>query len=425
MESFGRKGLEKRKTEDIRFPAADAAARTYEKAFAGEEGLSEQVTAVKEIFREFFEEQALRSELFRSSKRDAAFLHSAIDSAVLAKKLYERAAGSLPPLAAREGGARHQEYIFSSFFSPKNPSALYVFFEQGVNQLVRELPAAFEAIGQGKEPEPHIVHYLGSPTRDLGHVSPGFVRSLEQESAFDVYGELYAELVERDVAKGDEVVFRGISLGAPQALAAAKALVEAGALSQDRDADAPHLAIRIDTPPAENQTQSLPASVQVPAGFALDGIKALLSDPMSRASANPFTGSVVEDLKPLLAKQGISEEMSDADIALKKQAIQAVFDDFYKGYPVPEGLKVTEVLGTKDTTMLAPLSGARREMAKAVAEQKEAHGGSLGGAMVSTERDRRTFAADMGHAIPNITPTVLRRLRRAAQALAALRTGAR
>src|SRR6185295_10372971 len=111
------------------------------------------------------------------------------------------------------------------------------------------------------------------------------------------FGELYAELVQETTKGAGQISFRGISMGAPFALETAKKLLANKLVTQDRnDKTLPHLAIRIDTPPSQNDTQTLPRRWQVPFGFALDGLGGFLRDPMTRASGNPLTGNVVENL---------------------------------------------------------------------------------------------------------------------------------
>lgn len=405
--------------EEVHAHVAKAAADAFAKAFPEAEGMESKREAITEIFSEFFREQVEHTELYESERYGVSYLHSAIDAGDMAKKLYAKYLGALPELQPAAAQIKsHDEFLFPSFFTPKNPGALFVFFEQGLNQLVRELPDAIEHIKRGEEPPKHIVHYVGTPTRDIAHMEPQFLADLHNDNALEVFGDMYAELIADRMQKDGAITLRGISLGAPFALNAAKRLLEDGVVTQDgKNTELPRMQVRIDTPPSVYNTQTFSKSTQVQAGFAIDGIKGIISDPMSRASASPFLGSVVEGLKPALARKGIREEMTPDQALWKKGAIKKVLADFFKGTPVPEGVKITEVIGTSDTTMFAPFSKERRRVQRAARETKETYEGSLAQHTIAESDTRRTFAADMTHMIPNITPTVLRRLHRAVSAL--------
>lgn len=409
--------------ESVRFRATDAAVELYEKTFGKDQETSESVHT---LFDEFFREQVERTELVESKKYNVSYLHSAVDVGELAKRIYQRLGKKLSSLTSPEEepgeNKPHDEYIFSSFFSPRNPSALFVFFEQGLNQLVRELPKAIEHLERGEEPPKYIVHFVGTPTRDIGHITPEFVENLKNRNAFEVFGDMYSELIRTHAKPQGQIVLRGISMGAPFAIETAKKLLDEGIGTQDAERiDKPRVFVRIDTPPSQDTNTPNRRRWQVQAGFVIDGIKGLLSDPMSRASANPFAGSLVEELKPILASKGIREEMANKDAKLKKEAIQKVADDFFEGVPIPEGLKVTEVIGTSDATMFLPFSELKQQVKASVEAQRNEFGGSLGENIISEGGNRRTVAVAMSHAMPNVTKTTLGRLDRAAKLITDLK----
>ena len=419
---------ERRSLPEIHAPAIEAAVGAFAKAFKGEKGLRGKETSVRRIFEEFFREQVAQTELVESSRYGVRYLHSAVDSAEIAKALYRRYTGFEPRTYTDRGTKKVQndEFIFSSFFNPRNPSALFVFFEQGLNHLVRELPDAIGSLKRGEEPEHHVIHYVGTPTRDIGRMTARFAEAMEDGGAFNTFGDLYAELV-RSIASKDtprSVTLRGISLGAPFALKTAEHLIADGTLSQEsgetRKPGVPRLIVRIDTPPSQNETHSLPRALQTPLGYTVAGIQSFFTDPMTRASANPFVGQVVEELMPHLELRGIHEEMHKEQKASKEKAIARVLAEFYAGIPVPPGLKVTEVVGLDDMTMFLPFSRSKREAHAAAAVQREVYGGTLGERIVSDDPKRRTFGINATHTIPNLTPTVLKRLHRAAEAIEGL-----
>ena len=425
MESFPSKKQE-RLTDRVRFPAADVAAKVFESEFADDpERPNPEI--VREIFNAFLETQVENTHSYSSEKHAVSFIHADIDAATLARKILERRNVPIPEQTKTAEGVNKQadEYIFGSFFSPQNPSALFVFFEQGLNRLMLEVPEAIEALKKGESLQTRKIRYVGTPTRDIGHISKEFVESLKGGKAVEQFGDLYAEFIARQEStvpgQKREVLLRGISLGAGFAIETAKHLLDQGATTQSREdaeeKNVPHLTIRIDTPPGQQEGEASRRKWQIPIGFAVDGIKAFFNDATVRASANPFAGSLVKNLMPYLEKRGIREEMSPEDAALKKEAIKEVLDGLYAGVPIPENLRVTEVVGADDTTIFLPFSEKKNAFRAKIDEQQELHKGSLGERIVSKDGNRRTFGADMTHAMPNFTHTHWRRFYRAAKAI--------
>jgi len=89
--------------------------------------------------------------------------------------------------------------------------------------------------------------------------------------------------------------------------------------------------------------------------------------------------------------------MSPEQILMKKQGIKAVELGLSKGIPIPEGLKVTEVVGLND---LLTYSGDFKEE---VMEQRKKAPGSLGANRVSRGENITSYGADMGHSIPFVS----------------------
>ena len=422
---------QERLTDRVRFPAADVAAKVFESEFADDLDRPNP-EIVREIFNAFLETQVENTHSYSSEKHGVSFIHADLDAATLARKILERRNVDIPEQrkALKTKERQTDEYIFGSFFSPQNPSALFVFFEQGLNRLMLEVPEAIEALKKGESLQTRKIHYVGTPTRDIGHISNEFVESLKEGGAVERFGDLYAEFIGRTESavpvQKHEVLLRGISMGAGFAIETAKHLLDDGTATQSREEakkkSIPHLTVRIDTPPGQQEGEASRRKWQVPLGFAADGIKSFFNDATVRASANPFVGSLVKSLMPYLEKQGVREEMSEEDAALKKEAIKRVLNDLYAGIPIPENLRVTEVIGTDDTTMLLPFSEKKRAFRKSVDEQEARHKGSLGERIVSGEGSHRTFGVDMTHAMPNFTHTHWRRFYRAAKTIENFKT---
>ena len=152
--------------------------------------------ALESVLYGFFDEQVENARRFESKEQGVSFVYSSVDSADIAKKLYEKYNGQKPEITdATEAGRTGREMIFESFITPENPGAFFTFFEQGLHHVISELPRALEDLKEGKEPKHHEVYFAGHPTRDLGHITPEFVESMKGGHGYERYGQLYAELL--------------------------------------------------------------------------------------------------------------------------------------------------------------------------------------------------------------------------------------
>jgi hypothetical protein len=455
-ESFPSRGNERANQvrEQVRVAAFEKAVQMLKAEFeSSEKHVAPE--AAEDILYSFLEEQVDHAKRFESKESGVSFVFSSVDVSTIAKKLYQEYTGKFPELkAAPEGSRFKKEFLFESFLTPRNPGALFTFFEQALHHVISELPAALADIEAGREPKRHDIYFVGHPTRDLGHLSPEFVVGLKNNHAFEKYGELYTEFI-ADVLKNSpdttNVFLRGLSLGAPQALETAKHLLDQRLVTQSHkeasEEQIPYLQVRIDTPPSQNDISPDRRRWQVPIGFAAHAVQALVTDPYVRATSNPMSG-FVRELMPLLGKRGIHEDMSPEQEKLKKEAIALIHENLYAGVPIPEGMKVTEVVGLSDLTMFSPelradiakqRTDAREEkMIRDISEHLEANPeasneeiwmankdrpvSSLGENVATPiSENRRTFGLFMGHNVPNFIPNELGRLERAASALEKLR----
>ncbi len=289
------------------------------------------------------------------------------------------------------------------------------------------MPRALERLKQGKEPERNEIYTVGSPTNELGSISPEFAESLKDDHAFERFGSLYSEFVQSQLSKDEKekaetnIYLYGISMGASFAVNTADKLLKDGIATQSNEKSEterlPFAQVRIDTPPGMSDSSRSVKRLQIPIGFLLENTYAMATDPYLRA--------VMKDDKKLLSsvsavlekEKGIKVSMSPEQTQLKKKAISEVIENLRNGTPIPEGLKVTEVVGAYDTLMY------KDSFRKKLKEKRKSHKGSIGETLVSdaSKSGRRSFGANMSHSIPYFRKNELQRLQTAVEGLEKLK----
>ncbi len=442
LEKFGLGRSEKPKgrLEDLKFQSAESAIGLFEDHFK-EDLKPAEVDAVRSILYSFFRQEVANANQFSSPEHPGvSFVHSRINTAEIAKALYKAKTGEEPVIKFVDPHAtRKIECVFPSFFASTNTSALHVFFEQALHHVIKELPAALENLQEGKKPEEHDIYLVQPPVSDMGRVSPEFVAQMQDGHAYEELGKLYSGFISsklKEHPETDSVFLRGISMGACQAIETAKALVTEHMVKQLGEAatekNLPLLQVRIDTPPGQSEMTPEERRWQIPRGFIAHGVSALVKSFTSDGfggydvvTSSPW-GNFTKQVLPILEKEkGITRDMSPEQSKLKKEGIEAALENLYAGVPIPKDLKVTEVLGESDLTMFWPLSSEKTDLKKrlrageAIPEKQV----SLGKKLISDKEtpNRRTFSAEMGHQLPNFYENEMRRLRKAAQTLVALR----
>ncbi len=415
--------------ERIVYPHVDAALALVEKEIGGEGKETIDREAVKDILWEFIDQHLRRAGVYASEQYGAAFPYTSIDTGALAKELYSRYTGKAvdPAALEKDEATKKVEFIFTAIPPVQSLSAgsIFGFMEEMMHQAIRDLPQAIERLKQGKEPEAHEVYNLGSPTNALGTMSPEFLEKLKDDRAFAEFGGLYAEFIESKLPPEEREETRlflyGQSTGSSFAAETAARLMAHGTATQsveeERERKVPFMQVRLDMPVGSSDVPKARKRWQIPLGFLADASFTIMTDgymkPVMKKDKE-FLGSTGK----VLAERGLVPHVTPEQVELKKKASWEVLQNLRNGTPIPEGLKVTKVVGGNDVLMW---SGGTRE---AMDAQAEAHKGSLGENVISKEPDQRTFGIkSMHHSMPYFRTNELKRLVRAAAVVGALRKG--
>jgi len=425
LESGDNKSQEQQRIRDrIAYPHAEAVVNIFNSA-SFDEQIKEPVQGetIRDIMHQFLEELVEHTEVFES-KDGVAFPMTRISLCGIAHKLYEQFKGRPPEISGEspEAAKTKVEFVFPSFLDIRTTGHEYTFQEEAMHQMFTRLPAMIESLNDGKEPDDTAVYLLGSPTNELGTMTPEFLEGMRNDHAFEQYGSLYAEFVRASLAKEkqspENVQFYGISMGGSFALQTAKKLLDEKVLTQERDeADHEHLPflqIRADGPAGQDGKRRY----QIPAGFAVDAAYSLTANPYINAIFVKDTWNdktkgqgLITTTDKVLADRNILPHMTKDQEKWKGEGNKQVIENLRNGVAIPENVKVTQVVGLYDLTTLS------QTFNRQVREQREEHAGSLGESLVRKSDDVRAFGADMSHTLPSFRDNELRRIYRAAKSL--------
>jgi len=258
-------------------PHVEAVLEIFKKRFKKEAPVN--IETIRDIFYTFFEQAVLRTQIYSSEKNGASFPYTVINTGELSKIVYSHYQ-TIPP--AREQNVAEQkskhkmEFVFGSFLDTDNGNQ-FTFFEEAMHQFVKQLPSALEAIKAGKEPDNEDVYVVGSPTNELGTVSPEFFDRIQKGNTYKEFGSLYSEFIESQLPKdagqrkNSSVYLYGISMGGSFATQTAEQLLSKGQVTQSHEAnEQPFMQVRADTLPGAS-TSSI-KKWQIPLGFVADSI---------------------------------------------------------------------------------------------------------------------------------------------------------
>ena len=185
--------------ERLVFPHIEAIIALLDKA-----GYEADRKAVEDILWAFIEQRIERAGVYRSEKYNAAFPFGVTDTAELAKKLYAQYAGPehQDDTVEENHEKKKKEFVFTSVPPVQSLTAgsLFAFMEEPLHQAIKDLPRAIAILKEGKEPDAHEIYNLGSPTNELGTMSPEFLERLKTDGAFREFGALYAEFIASTVS---------------------------------------------------------------------------------------------------------------------------------------------------------------------------------------------------------------------------------
>ena len=395
------------------FPYGEAAIEAYLEKYPEEQ---EHAETLRSLFAEFAREEIDRTKLY-TAESGVEYPYTSVKVSEFAKKLYrdyrKKELGAL--LAA--SSAPRQEFVFGTSIITAEGNEFNV-VEEAMHQCVMHLPAALQALDEGREPDEHEIFTLGMPTNVLGRIPPNAADRFKA-APYEEMGKLYAEQIEK-IANGSKprsIELYGTSLGASIAVRTGEVLIDTQAASQDVDArerGAPLLQIRVENPVALGPASAYKV-VQIPVGFLAD---ALLIEPGSAAMRRTDRGKAnfLKTAGEELAKRGIKEQLSAGQASIKQGVLDRIIFDLEKGLVPRPGTKITELYGLGDLTTVTP------EMAKEANERRRELKGAIGQYLLSREKPKeRRFAAKIPHYKPRYYGAELSRMRVAAAALEKLR----
>jgi hypothetical protein len=190
-------------------------------------------------------------------------------------------------------------------------------------------------------------------------------------------------------------------MGGLMAMKTAERLLKAGVVRRLEDVQAeektdedgvPTLRLKIMSP-AGIDNHTLLSSLQLPVGFAADGVVGVLKQPWLVTIVR-HEKTFFPRIQKLLGWEGFGESQRP-EIAVKQKGVRAMMHDLiWKGMNIPEGVKPDIIRGTSDASSYSPSFNRK------AAQQAETHAGSLAQPLVSDTHDRREWAVDYGHMPP-------------------------
>ena len=389
-------------------PVSDIVENQFKK-----EGEEYNPEIMKDILYAFLAEGINKTGIFKSEKYNVTFPYAVFNTGDIAKVLYEKYGKETPSVVAQsetttsvEKPKQRREFVFGSFQNTDMGNQ-FTFTEEVLHQLFKDIPGAIEKLKRGEVPNSDEICIVGSPTTKTGTMSEVFFNKMKNE-AFSAYGEIYSEFVESTIPKNKEerenlnITLYGISMGASFATETAKRIISDGQVTQSLEESEKEgksfLTVRLDTPPGPRNKPSLMSKIKTYGGFGVEAGETMLN--MSDAYTRNVllkNGQYMKQVNTVLTGRGIQENMSPDQKKMKEKTILQVFANLADGVPIPEGLKVTEVVGTGDLLTYS------REFNKDVKKQQEEHPNTLGSNLSSDKESVRTFGANMRHGIPFMT----------------------
>ena len=203
---------------------------------------------------------------------------------------------------------------------------------------------AITSMGRVKKEDIEVIA-LGSPIGLGGKVTNEWVDNLYKDG-FSAYGQIYSELILKMLKESDytnaKFVFQGMSMGGPVADHTARQLPELQGNTR----------LLLDNPAGihHSKATSILKGLQIPFGFATEGLVRLSTDPEVRK----FFGKepiFVDKLKSILTDRHIYTQESKEQLNLKKKALIINVINLIKGSELDtEGVRVYIRRGIKDPT---------------------------------------------------------------------------
>lgn len=367
---------------------------------------------LSDVLDNLFDEEIQNMQIYTTKDGAASIPYTSINVTEFAKRMYERYGGNIPIPAENQENepAKKKTVIFLTSFLATKSGHPFVFTELVIQQAIRALAPAVEALREGKTPKEIKVVTLGSPTNNRwGAISEEYAQRM-QSDAFTTLGNTYAELLESEgIIAGhtgnDAVVLHGTSMGASLAARTAEKLLSDGVTTQSHEErqkrNVPFLQVRMDSPAGvRREEHKWPRwkKLQVPLGFAGEVIKIAVTDHDTIKTALG-EDKFLEGLQKETEKRGIPTMHDEEQEKRKKNAVENLIRQLKSGVSLNPELKVNIVTGLFD--LLTRSRWDKNAERKIKSSGQIGKKGPLGRDIIPSESlQRREFAVKSGHLIP-------------------------
>ncbi|MDD2693376.1 MAG: hypothetical protein PHY14_00410 [Candidatus Gracilibacteria bacterium] len=276
-----------------------------------------------------------------STSTNVQFPYTVIDIVSFAKKLL----GETGDITI---GKTKTQYIFGSSLTVAEGDSM-VFIEETLHQVIKLLPSVIEAIQSGKPVKNTQIINLGFPTNTKGYITEQFAHDAEKDP-YSAFADVYAEFIHSQKSSGN-IEFFGISMGGNFAIRTAEKLMQSGKYSQDQQSGVPKIQIRAESPVSLGTSPI--KQFQIPVGFILDSIGALVRDVLQKK--NP-PNSITTDAKTKM-KEIFDKKMPDNMSSEQKSRKLRILWNIVKGlgdFTPDKDTKITRVFGSRDLSLVAP-----------------------------------------------------------------------
>ncbi len=413
MESLnieGPKSIES-ESQPVSFPNGEVKVKYYLENYPEDLEGGEKL---KEFFQEFIKEEIENTNIFRSEKYGVELPYTSVSPVSIARKIYQRYAGSIPEFIKEDEEKKHsqKEFVFGTSPAIKEGNQFNV-VEEAMHQCIKKLPQILKDLRAGKEPEDIEIFTMGMPTNVLGSLSEEFVEQMTAGPS-DELAKVYSELIASKISSQsnlDSVELYGVSLGSSLAIRTGEALIDQGLVTQETEKDekkSPHLQIKAEVPVALSPSEM--KDFQIPIGFITDlFIESRLPELKAIEAGKP---AFAKQVAGILEKRGIRENMTTLQKKLKQKAIFRIVKALGEGLESKPETKITALYGLKDATTYT------LDMAKKAKERKEEFAGTLGESLLSRKDPNiRNFVADMPHMNLYFNKNEARRMEKLAKSL--------
>ncbi len=390
------------------FPQGDAYLENYKRAKekAGEPVDQQSLEAVRETLYSILDSGLKNSELYHSEETGAEFPYAALKLREIAGSVFVANHGvksAVPAESPTSAATSKKEFIFTGIPTDSNGGGQFEWIEFAVEEIMRQLPQALEDLKQGIEPSDYEAIVVGYPTNEYGLVTEQLKAKLK-EGGLGAMGTLYAGLIAKQLGpsaeKGKSVLsLKGVSMSASIAAETASELLKSGTVVQGESSDhsKPHMSVSMYAPAAVLEMNDGPLRTQQKlAGLAASYVYNDLFD-----SGKYGTQVLRKEMPGFLAKlrTQLSDRMHprvDAEqTQLKNESLKILQALGGSGVSIPEGVKVTQIVGTKD-----PLIYSHKRNSD-LAGHRDEYEGAVGEDLLQRHTPEvRSFGVDMGHQPP-------------------------